>query len=143
MQNQPSNASSLERLFEPQCLSEVAKEAYITFVTQVINQIRPLTSKIENSTVQRTVTINQESLKAIQSDNVTTALIVLLDVIVECKVLALWRVPSKPVIAKAPNFIVAQASLLAGSNLVRRLKEKGVNSMASTDVWEKEILSMR
>ncbi len=53
-----------------------------------------------------------------------------------CIIFTLW---SKLVIAKAPNLIVAQASLLAGSNLVRRLREESVNSEAETNIWHEEV----
>lgn len=137
-----SNTSSLERLFEPEHLQEAAKEAYIIFSAQAVNQLRSAASNIGNSTVRRTATINQQSLRAIQSRNVTIALIVLLGITLACILFAFWRVSSKPVIAKAPNSIAAQASLLAGSNLVRRLREEGVKSVAETNIWNEEVFSM-
>jgi len=137
-----SNTSSLEPLFEPEHLQAAAKEAYIMFSAQAVNQLRHLTSHIGKSTVRRTATISQQSLRAVQSRDATVALIVLLGVIFGCMVLAFWRVPLKPVVAKAPNSIAAQASLLAGSNLVRRLREEGVSSVAETNIWNEEVFSM-
>lgn len=142
LQYQASNTSALERLFEPEHLQEAAKEAYTIFSAQAINQLRNLTSRIGNSTVRRTATINQQSLRAVQSRDATVVLIVLLGIILGCIVLAVWRVPLKPVIAKAPNSIAAQASLLAGSSLVRRLREEGVKSVAETNIWNEEVFSM-
>ncbi len=56
-----------------------------------------------------------------------------------CIIFTLW---SKLIIAKAPNLIVVQASLLAGSNPVRRLREESVNSVAETNIWHEEVFSM-
>jgi len=142
LQYQASNNSSLEWLFVPEHLQETAKEAYTMFSAQAINQLRRYPSDIGNSTVRRTATINQQSLRAVQSRYATVVLIVLLGIILGCIVLAVWRVPSKPVVAKAPNSIAAQASLLAGSNLVRRLREEGVKSVAETNIWNEEVFSM-
>jgi hypothetical protein len=136
------NTSFLQRLLEPEHLQAAAREAYILYSTQSINQLRSVTSNVGNSTVHRTATVNQQSLRAVQSSSATIALIVLLAVVLVCIIFTLWRVPSKPVIAKAPNSIVAQASLLAGSNLVRRLREEGVNSVAETNIWHEEVFSM-
>lgn len=142
LQYQASNNFSLEWLFVPEHLQETVKEAYIMFSAQAINQLRRYLSDIGNSTVRRTATINQQFLRAIQSRYATVVLIVLLGIILECIVLAVWRVPSKPVVAKAPNSIAAQASLLVGSNLVRRLREEGVKSVAETNIWNEEVFSM-
>lgn len=141
-QYQPGNSSSWNRLYEPDHLREAAKEAYTMFSTQVINTQRPPATRISNSTVQRIATIDQQSFRAVQSRNVTIILIVLLDTILACILFAFWRVPSKPVIIEASNFIVAQASLLAGSNLVRRLEAEGVKSVADTNIWNEEVFSM-
>ncbi len=142
LQYQASNTSWLERLFEPEQLQEAAKEAYTLFSALAINQLRNMTVGIGNSTVQRTATINQQSLRAVQSRDATVALIVLLCIVLVCIVLAFWRVPLKPIVAKAPNSIAAQASLLADSNLVRRLREEGVKSVAETNIWNEEVFSM-
>lgn len=143
LQYQASNNFSLEWLFMPEHLQKTIKKAYIMFSAQTINQLRRYLSDIENSTVRRTATINQQFLRAIQSRYVTVVLIVLLDIILECIVLAVWRVSSKSIVAKASNFIAAQVSLLVNSNLVRRLKEEGVKSMAKTNIWNEEVFSMR
>ena len=126
----------------PENLVEAAKEAYVTFSTQLINQLRPLASETGNSIVQRTAVIIQESLRAVQSRNATVILLVLLSITLGCILFALWHVPSKPMIAQAPNSIAAQASLLAGSKLVRRLRDEDVGSVAATDIWNKEVFSM-
>ncbi len=142
LQYEPGNVPSMERLFEPELLLEAAKQAYTLLVTQLINQLRPLALEIGNSTVERTATVSQQSLRAVQSRNATIVLIILLGVVLACIAFALCRVPFKPVVAKAPNSIAAQASLLAGSNLVRRLKEEGVNSVTATNIWNEEIFSL-
>ena len=59
LQYQASNTFSLEQLFESKHLQEAAKETYIIFSTLIINQLRYTISDINNSTVWRTVTINQ------------------------------------------------------------------------------------
>ena len=51
LQYQLSNTSLLDRLFEPEHLPNAAKEAYVLFSTQLINQLRPLASATGNSTV--------------------------------------------------------------------------------------------
>ncbi len=142
LQYQASNTSWLERLFEPEHLQEAAKEAYTMFSAHAINYLRSSISRNGNSTVRRTATINQQSLRAVQSRDATITLIILLSIILGCIVLAFWRVPLKPIVAKAPNSIAAQASLLSGSNLVRRLREEGVNSVAETNIWNEEVFSM-
>ena len=142
LQYQASNTSSLERLLEPVHLQKAAKEAYTMFSAQAINLFRPEASIIGNSTVLRTATITQQSLRAVQSRDATVALIVLLGIILGCIVIAFWCVPLKPIVAKAPNSIAAQASLLAGSNLVRRLREEGVSSVTETNIWNEEVFSM-
>ena len=142
LQYQNSNTSILERLFDPKYLPEAAKEAYTVFTTQFINQLRPLAQGVENNTIPQTATVSQSSLQAVQSRNVTIVLVVLLSIVLACICFALWRVPFKPVIAKAPNSIAAQASLLAGSNLVHRLKEAGVDSVAATNIWKEEVFSL-
>ena len=138
----PLNYSLLEKLHDPERLSQAAKKAYIIFSTQYINQLRPLTSQIGNSSVLRTATINKQSVRAIESRSPTIVLMILLSITFVCIIFALWRVPSRPVVAKAPNSIAARASLLAGSRLVRRLREEGVDSVAATDIWEKKVFSM-
>ncbi len=142
LQYQPGNSSSWNRLYEPDHLLKAAKEAYTMFSTQVINVQRITATKISNSTVQRIATIDQQSFRAVQSRNVTIILIVLLGTTLACILVAFWRVPSKAVITEAPNSIAAQASLLAGSNLVRRLEVEGVKSVAETNIWNEEVFSM-
>ena len=142
LQYELSDAPSMERLFEPENLIEAAKEAYIIFTIQFINQLRSIALEIGNNTVHRTATVSQQSLRAVQSRNITIVLIILLDIVLACIIFALWRVPSKPVVAKAPNSIAAQASLLAGSNLVHRLREKGVDSVMATNIWNEEVFSL-
>ena len=141
LQYQASNTSWLERLLEPEHLQEAAKEAYTIFSAQAINELRSWDSHTGKSTVRRIATINQQSLRAVQSRDATVTLIVLLSIILGCIVLAFWRAPLKPIVAKAPNSIAAQVSLLAGSNLVRRLREEGVKSVTETNIWNEEIFS--
>ena len=142
LQYQASNSSFLDRLFEPENLLEAAREAYTIFSTQIVNMQRGPAAKVENNTVQRAATINQQALRAVQSFNATITLMVLLSIVLGCIILAIWRVPSEPVVTKAPNSIAAQASLLAGSNLIRRLREEGANSVGETNIWNEEVFSM-
>lgn len=139
---QSSNAPFGENLLDPRQLPSIAKEAYIVFTTQFINALRPLARKVRDDEVQRTATVTQQSNRVVQSRDITIALIVLLALILGCVVLILWRTDTKPITAKAPNSIAAQASLLAGSNLVRRLKEDDVSFVAATNLWNEEVFSM-
>ena len=142
LQHQDYNATFLERLFDPDYLPDAAKSAYISYTALFINQLRKSAHQQGDDTVTRTATISEQADRVFQSRNITIALIVLLSVTIGCVIVILWGVPSKPVIARAPNSIFAQASLLAGSNLVRRLREQGVESVNDTKIWEEEVFSL-
>ena len=142
LQHQDRNTTSLERLFDPDYLPEAAKSAYISFTALFINQLRELAHQQGNDTVTRTATISEQADRVFQSRNITIALIVLLSVTIGCVIVSLWGVPSKPIIARAPNSIFAQVSLLAGSKLVRRVREEGVESVKDTKIWEEEVFSL-
>ena len=142
LQHQSHNTTFLERLFDPEYLPDAAKSAYISWTAQFINQLRKLALQRGNDTVRRTATISEEVDRLFQSRDITIALIVLLSVTIGCVIVSFWGVPSKPIIARAPNSIAAQASLLAGSNLVRRLREEGVESVKDTKIWEEEVFSL-
>ena len=142
LQYQDHNSTFLERLFDPDYLPDAAKSAYISYTALFINQLRKLAHQRGNDTVTRTATVSEEADRIFQSRNITITLIVLLSVTIGCVIVCLWGVPSKPVIARAPNSIAAQASLLAGSKLVRRLREEGVESVKDTKIWEEEVFSL-
>ena len=142
LQHQDHNSTFLERLFDPEYLSDAAKSAYISFTALFINELRKLALQHGNDTVRRTAIISEEADRVSQSRDITIALIVLLSITIGCVIVSLWGVPSKPIIARAPNSIFAQASLLAGSKLVRRLREEGVESVKDTKIWEEEVFSL-
>ena len=142
LQHQDHNTSFLERLFDPEYLPDAAKSAYISYTAQFINQLRKPALQIGNDTVKRTATISEEANRIFQSRNITIALIVLLSVTIGCVIVSIWGVPSKPIIARAPNSIFAQAVLLAKSELVRRLREEDVESVKDTKIWDEEVFSL-
>ncbi|KAL8786153.1 MAG: hypothetical protein Q9195_008324 [Heterodermia aff. obscurata] len=139
---QDHDAAFLERLFDPNYLPDAAKAAYISYTAQFINQLRHLALQHGNDTIERTATISEETDRIFQSRNITIALIVLLSFTIGCVIVSIWSVPRKPIIARAPNSIAAQVSLLAGSELVRRLREQRVNSVKDTKIWEEEVFSL-
>ncbi|KAL8794657.1 MAG: hypothetical protein Q9195_002853 [Heterodermia aff. obscurata] len=142
LQHQDRDTVFLERLFDPDYLPDAARSAYISYTAQFINQLRKLALRHGNDTIERTATISEQTNRVFQSRNITIALIVLLSVTIGCVIVSIWGVPRKPIIARAPNSIAAQVSLLVGSELVRKLREKRVESVKDTKIWNKEVFSL-
>lgn len=71
-----------------------------------------------------------------QEKGPTIALLVLLTVVLACAVIACFTTPLKAVLPREPSSIAAQASMLTGSELVRRLREEEVHSVKDTRIWD-------
>ena len=138
-----ANGGDIETLLDPGHLAEATRDLYTIFCTQLINQLRSEARALGSNTVQRSGAVTQQAVRVYQDVVTTIFLQVTLVVIGVCVSVAFWRTPTKAIIPKAPNSIAAQVSMLAESQLVRKLREEEVMSVEATNIWDQLRFSMR
>ncbi|KAK8153010.1 hypothetical protein BKA80DRAFT_322020 [Phyllosticta citrichinensis] len=85
-------------------------------------------------------TLRYYEARIYQDKPTTIVLVVLLGTMLCCYLWTFFRYPNRAILPKSPGSIAAQLSLLAHSELVRRLQENGVTRLTDEEIWEKAAL---
>ncbi|KAJ9606633.1 hypothetical protein H2200_008641 [Cladophialophora chaetospira] len=135
----------------PDLLGKAGGQALAHFAAQMINLARPYVKPMTDEQAAASVvpaTVSTTRQRLVQSKSTTFVLQALLGVVMLCILLVVFGVRTKSCIAKAPNSIGAQAGLLAGSELVRLVREAGGRTEANDDdkglwkVWDGYLVSL-
>lgn len=130
---------NLTKLLDPEGLSEALEQMLIAYQTEMIVEMTYLMTNITetpNSTIARPGVLSMRRPRIRQDLRTTIAIESLLAAILCCIVWIFLRFSGPALLPKDPDSIVARLSLLAGSRLVQRLREEGLDS---SQVKESEI----
>lgn len=128
-------AGNLTSLLDPESLAVAAKEMYTAYTVQALTELRPFaTGSLKDATA--TLFMQRERI----SQDLTSAIIVeaLLFLVLCCLIWIFIRFPSSHILPKDPDTIATRFSLLAGSNLVQRLREDPSTRQPDAALWSEK-----
>ncbi|RDL36211.1 uncharacterized protein BP5553_06823 [Venustampulla echinocandica] len=121
-------------------LSSAVQSVFTSYCVEIITELRTHTTAIASKNSTRTVpgTISTPLTRMKQDARTTIALCVVLAAMLAGLVYIFVSFPRESLMAKPPTSIAAQMSLLAGSSLVRQLRDGNVQSAMDTDFLKKK-----
>ncbi|KAK8190621.1 uncharacterized protein BKA78DRAFT_296805 [Phyllosticta capitalensis] len=123
---------------------EAVKSLIVAYNVELLTAYRPFA--LENATSQgikperMNATLYSNEARIFQDQTTTIILEVFLGTILCCYIWIFCRFPSHSVLPKPPGSIAARLSLLAHSDLVRRLKDDGTTRLTDDEIWNKAAL---
>jgi hypothetical protein len=136
---------------DPELLGKAGGQVLAHFAAQMINLARPYVRPMSDEQAQASVepaTISTTRQRLIQSKRTTFVLQGLLGVVMVCILLVVVSVTTKSGLAKPPNSVGAQAGLMAGSELVRLVRDEsrgnhaGSNDKELSKIWNGYLVSL-
>lgn len=146
---QEYQGNNLSEILDVEQLAKAVEAMYTTYSVQMLSELRSYASQVNSGTEKRSVPqevvvqMRQRKSAMHQSLGVTAAIIAMVAAIIVLSFLAALKylpLPGygnrkDPLLRTAPGSIASAMSLLAGSRLVRELREQGITRVRQTDVW--------
>lgn len=131
-------AGNLTSLLDADGLASATKNVLTAYCTQILTQLRPLalstaTASQTSQVMQGTVTYPEPRLA--QNLNATIALEAFFALVLCCMIWIFIQFPSDSILPQSPDSIAARLSLLAGSSIVKRLRDGNIARSDNTDIW--------
>ncbi|KAK7611408.1 hypothetical protein BKA81DRAFT_212260 [Phyllosticta paracitricarpa] len=135
---------NLTALLDPQEWYKAVETLIVAYNSELLTEYRRFAA--ENATAEGIEpqklngTLSYLEPRIYQDEPTTIALGVLLGTMLCCYIWTFFRYPRRAILPKSPGPIAAQLSLLAHSELVRRLKEDGVTRLEDEEIWRNAAL---
>ncbi|KAK7529276.1 uncharacterized protein J3D65DRAFT_177600 [Phyllosticta citribraziliensis] len=132
------NLGNLTAILDHDKWIQAIKTLIVAYNVELLTEYRHFA--LENATAQGIKpqtfdgTLRFYEARIYQDEPTTIALVVLLGIMLCCYIWTFFRYPNRAILPKSPGSIAAQLSLVAHSDLVRRLREDGVTHLTDEEV---------
>lgn len=125
-------------LLEVENLAKSTKTVFMEYTKQILQVTIPglQFAAYQNISAPTKMTTYYSGIK--QAEGTTVAIIILLFAVFLCVGHLFITTPRRTILPKKPSSIAAQMSFLAGSTLVRRLREENVTTTKDTTIWDEK-----
>lgn len=134
---QQYQVGNLSGLMDPQQLAAAVEKVWTSYATQMLTELRPhaLANASASSTQIMSGMLTSPVIRIKQDTGITIAVCTLLFLMLGGLAYIFVTFPRESLMARPPSSVAAQMSLLAGSELVKQLRQDGVRSVADTGMW--------
>ncbi|KAL1634674.1 hypothetical protein SLS58_010573 [Diplodia intermedia] len=130
---------NLTSLLDPDQFARISEDMITAYTAQQLAQYRLYNSGTANSSSSSTRVqgvMLKHHVRIAQDLKTTIILEVLLTLVLTCVIWVFLHFTGDAILPREPDSIAARLSLLAGSRLVQRLRDEGVQRTGDTDIWD-------